>query len=84
MSSLSTTALYPLPSQSTLDDAFVGRSLASLTIPTPTAVIDLAVARKNCSLMLTATKVSERPGPTGTKCARNYASSQEESTCHRG
>jgi len=45
--------LYPAASEAALKSQYVGRTLSE--IPTPAAVIDRAVARKNCDRMLKAT-----------------------------
>ncbi|KAI9864951.1 MAG: hypothetical protein M1830_006071, partial [Pleopsidium flavum] len=46
--------LYPAASEAALKNQYVGRKLSD--IPTPAAVIDRAVARKNCDQMLKATR----------------------------
>lgn len=45
-------ALLPLPSQAELRKAFVGKKLED--VPTPAAVLDKAVVRRNCLQMLSA------------------------------
>ncbi len=44
--------LLPLPSQANLRQAFVGRNLQD--VPTPAAVVDIAVVERNCNQLLKA------------------------------
>ena len=44
--------LLPLPSTSRLEETFVGKNLRE--VPTPAAVVDRAVVRRNCDQMLKA------------------------------
>jgi hypothetical protein len=45
---------YPLTSESELKKLYVGKSLGDVEVPTPAAVIDLPIAKRNCDLMLDA------------------------------
>ena len=47
-------ALYPVPSKAQLQTQFVGKSLDD--VPTPTAVLDRAIVKRNCVQMLEACK----------------------------
>ncbi len=44
--------LLPFPSQANLREAFVGRHLQD--VPTPAAVVDIAIVKRNCIQMLKA------------------------------
>jgi hypothetical protein len=46
--------LYPLPSEEVLRRFYVGKSLKDADISAPAAVIDVAIAKRNCDLMLEA------------------------------
>jgi hypothetical protein len=50
---MTTSSLHPSPSQSVLRDAFVGKTLAD--VPAPAVILDAAVLRRNCAMMLEAT-----------------------------
>lgn len=43
-------SLYPAPSKDTLQSLFVNQPLSAL--PTPGAVLDLAIVKRNCDRML--------------------------------
>lgn len=47
-------SLYPCPPQSVLRDTFVGKTLAE--VPAPAVILDAAVLRRNCAMMLRATE----------------------------
>lgn len=47
-------SVYPTPSTTALQLQFIGKHINN--VPTPAAVIDAAVVRRNCKLMLEATE----------------------------
>ena len=51
---MATPSLYPSPSQAVLRDMFVGKPLAE--VPAPAVILDAAVLRRNCAMMLQATE----------------------------
>lgn len=53
MNTSSAPSMYPAPCKTALQLQFIGKHIS--TVPTPAAVIDAAVVRRNCSLMLEAT-----------------------------
>ena len=48
--SMSTLSLYPSPSEAALKNQYVGKQIQDM--PAPAAIIDAAVVRRNCKLML--------------------------------
>lgn len=44
--------LFPCPSKETLETIFVGKKLSD--VPTPAAILDRAIVRRNCNQMLDA------------------------------
>ena len=72
--------LFPCPSKASLQDAFVGMHLND--VPTPAAVLDRAVVRRNCAQMLQACEGLGVKFRAHVKTHSTYTSEPQHSYAH--